>query len=205
LPQILGFVAVTLPLVATPGASTTVVLRNSIAGGTRIGLLTAVGCNTGNLLYGVLTAFGFAVALQQWPTAWLVLRILGVAYLAWLGLRSLVRGFHPSAPLLPQSQDAARRDGWQSATSGFFTNALNPSLAAFYFIVVPQFIPNDEPFARSALILSAIHVAIAFPWHSAWAVAGSTMARILSTGRPRQALDLITGIALLALALKVAL
>ena len=205
MPQILGFVAVTLPLVATPGASTTVVLRNSIAGGTRIGLFTALGCNAGNLLFGVLTAFGFAVALQEWPTAWLVLRILGVAYLAWLGLRSLARGVRPSVAATPQSTDGSRQGAWQSATSGFFTNVLNPSLAAFYFIVVPQFIPNDEPFARSALILSAVHVSIAFPWHSAWAVAGSTMARILSGGRPRQALDLITGIALLALAVKIAL
>ena len=198
-----GFIAVTLPLVATPGVSTTVVLRNSIGAGTRAGVLTAVGCNAGNLAFGILTAFGFGVALQRWPSVWLVLRGAGVVYLAWLGLRSLVRAvraLEPTARGVPQGE----RNGLESITSGFFANVLNPSLAAFYLIVVPQFIPREAPFARSVLTLSAVHVGLAFPWHCVWAVAGSTMARVLSSGAPRRALDVITGIALLWLAVKVA-
>ena len=89
-------------------------------------------------------------------------------------------------------------------SSGFITNFFNPSLAAFYLIVIPQFIPRGAPFARSALTLTAIHVAMAASWHSAWAVAGSTLARVLSSGRARRALDAVTGFALLALAVKVA-
>src|SRR6186997_2016799 len=86
-----GFVAVTVPLVLTPGASTAVVLRNSLSGGVRAGLVTAVGVNAGSLGYGLLTAFGFALMLQRWPSAWTVLRAGGVVYLAWLGLQSLRR------------------------------------------------------------------------------------------------------------------
>jgi threonine/homoserine/homoserine lactone efflux protein len=198
------FLAVTVPLVATPGASTAVVLRNSIAGGTRAGLLTALGCNTGSVCYGLLTAFGFAVALQRWPSAWLVLRVAGVGYLAWLGLVSLLRAFtrKGETAMLVARPD---RGSWHSTSSGFITNFFNPSLAAFYLVVVPQFIPRGAPFVRSALTLTAIHVSLAASWHSAWAVAGSTMARVLSSGRPRRLLDAITGIALLGLALKIAL
>ena len=199
-----GFLAVTVPLVATPGASTAVVLRNSIAGGTRAGLFTALGCNTGSVCYGLLTAFGFAVALQRWPSAWLVLRVAGVGYLAWLGLLSLVHGFVRRIEA-PTAAPSSERDAWHSITSGFITNFLNPSLAAFYLIVVPQFIPRGAPFVRSALTLTAVHVGLAASWHSAWAVAGATMARVLSSGRPRRLLDTITGIALLGLALKIAL
>ena len=199
-----AFIAVALPLVATPGASTAVVLRNSIAGGTRAGLLTAVGCNAGNVCYGVLTAVGFAVALQRWPSVWMVLRVAGVAYLAWLGLRSLVRAAR-TEPLRGPASTRAVDEGWRSVSSGFLTNVLNPSLAAFYLIVVPQFIPRSAPFARSAITLTAVHVSMALSWHSTWALAGSTMARLLSSGWPRRALDVATGVALLALAVKVAL
>ena len=198
-----GFIAVTLPLVATPGVSTAVVLRNSIGAGTRAGVLTAVGCNTGNLSFGILTAFGFGVALQQWPSVWLILRAGGVLYLAWLGVRSLVRAVRaPAADV--RGLPTGERKGLQSVTSGFVANVLNPSLAAFYLIVVPQFIPRDAPFARSVLTLSAVHVGLAFPWHCVWAVAGATMARVLSAGGPRRALDAVTGVALLWLAIKVA-
>lgn len=199
-----GFIAVTVPLILTPGASTAVVLRNGVASGTRAGVLTAVGCNTGNLAYGVLTAVGFGVALQRWPSVWLILRIAGLVYLAWLGLRSLWHALRAPVLRAPHIESADVRP-MRSVTSGFLTNVLNPSLAAFYLVLVPQFIPRDAPFARSALILSIVHVAMAFPWHCVWAAAGATMARVLAQGAPRRALDALTGIALLWLAVKLTL
>jgi threonine/homoserine/homoserine lactone efflux protein len=197
-----GFIAVTAPLVLSPGPSTAVVLRNSMAGGVRAGLFTMAGANTGSFCYGLLTAFGFALTLQRWPSAWLVLRWAGVAYLSWLGVESLRRAVHAHAAISAGRGDPPRA-AWQSFSSGFLTNVLNPSLMAFYLIVLPQFIPREALFARGALTLTVIHIAMAASWHAAWAVAGATLARILSRQRPRQVLDVATGIALLALAVKV--
>lgn len=199
-----GFVAVTAPLVLSPGATTAVVLRNSISGGTRAGVFTAVGANTGSFCYGLLTAFGGAAALQRWPSAWLVLRWAGVAYLTWLGLQSLRRAVHSPEVVVGAATEPTGGD-WESLVAGFFTNVSNPSLTAFYLIVLPQFIPRGEPFPRGALTLTAIHIAMAFSWHTAWAVAGATLARVLSRRRPRRVLDVCTGLALLALAAKLAL
>ena len=198
-----GFVAVTAPLVLSPGPSTAVVLRNSIAAGARGGFFTALGANSGSACFGALVAFGFAAALQRWPAVWLVLRWGGVAYLTWLGLQSLRRAALPRDAVVAATS-AAPGPWWRSFGSGFATNVLNPSLAAFYLIVVPQFVPRGAPFPRSVLLLTAIHVAMAFSWHMAWAVAGATLARVLSRRRPRQVLDVATGIALLGLAVKVA-
>lgn len=201
--MIWGFIAVTAPLVLSPGATTAVVLRNSIGGGTRAGLFTALGANIGSFCYGLLTAFGFALALQRWPSVWLLLRWAGVTYLTWLGLQSIRRVFGPRASL-GTAREVRPLDGWRSFTSGYVTNVLNPSLAAFYLIVVPQFVPRDAPFAGSVLTLSLIHIAMAASWHAAWAAAGATLARVLSRRRPRQVLDGLTGLALLWLAAKVA-
>jgi threonine/homoserine/homoserine lactone efflux protein len=194
-----AFVAVTVPLVLTPGVSTAVVLRNSIAGGTRAGLLTAVGINAASLAYGVLTAFGFAIALRRWPAAWTFLRIGGAVYLAWLAAQSLSHAWHRSPALVPGTAAAPRR-ARHHLYEGFLTNTLNPSIAAFYLIVLPQFIPRDAPIVRSALALTAVHIALAATWHVAWAAAGGRLARLLTGGRPRQVLDALAGGALLALA-----
>jgi threonine/homoserine/homoserine lactone efflux protein len=199
-----GFVAVTAPLVLSPGPSTAVVLRNSIGGGTRAGLLTTAGTNSGSVCYGLLTAVGFAVAMQRWPSAWLILRGAGVAYLTWLGLQSLA-GVLRARTASAAAPAPLALDGWRSFTSGFLTNVLNPSLAAFYMIVLPQFVPRDAPFVSSVLTLTAVHVAMAASWHTAWALAGATLARVLSRRGPRQMLDAITGTALIVLALKLAL
>jgi threonine/homoserine/homoserine lactone efflux protein len=203
--NVLAFTAVTAPLVATPGASTAVVLRNSLAGGVRAGIATAVGTNSGSICYGVLTAFGMSAALERWPTVWLALRIGGVVYLAWLGILSLHRAMTYTQPDPSMNGQLEPPPLARSVREGFLTNALNPSLATFYLVIVPQFIPRSAPFAKSALILMAIHVSLAATWHLTWAVAGGTLAATLSRTRPRRALEAISGTALLALALKVAI
>ena len=195
----------TIPLVLTPGASTAVVLRNSIAGGTRAGLITAIGINTGSLCYGLLSAFGFAVLLQRWPSAWTVLRVSGVLYLGWLGAMSITHAAFPHRRRTVAEAAGPPGSAWQNIYEGFVTNVLNPAIASFYLIVLPQFIPRGAPIARSALILTTVHIALAATWHVTWAAAGGTLARTLARGRPRQALEAITGIALIALAVKIAI
>jgi threonine/homoserine/homoserine lactone efflux protein len=199
-----GFIAVALPLVLTPGASTAVVLRNSLAGGTRAGVATAIGVNGGSICYGLLTAFGFALALQRWPAAWVALRAGGVVYMAWLGLQSIRRAFSTPRADGTRLDIATDRGLWKSLYEGFATNALNPSIATFYLVVLPQFIPRGAPVVASALLLTAIHVTLAATWHVTWAVAGGTLARTLTAPRPRRILDATTGVALLALAITIA-
>ncbi|OFW10824.1 MAG: hypothetical protein A3H96_04250 [Acidobacteria bacterium RIFCSPLOWO2_02_FULL_67_36] len=198
-----GFVAVTVPLVLTPGMSTAVVLRNSIEGGTRAGLVTTIGINTGSFCYGLLTAFGFGLALQRWPSAWPGLRFGGAVYLMWLGAQSLRRAARPSSMALSSDTSRGPQGAWESLAEGFMTNVLNPSIATFYLILLPQFIPPGAPIARTALALTAIHITLAATWHSTWAVAGGTLARALATGRPRQILEATAGAALIGLAVSI--
>jgi threonine/homoserine/homoserine lactone efflux protein len=195
-----SFLAVTLPLVLTPGASTAVVLRNSISGGTRAGVETAAGVNSGSVAYGLLSAFGLAVALQRWPAIWVVLRYGGAAYLAWLAVRSLAAAvFPPPRPVLVAAA-AVRRAPLSNISEGFFTNLLNPAIAALYFVVVPQFVPAGAAVAPSVLLLMTMHVSMALTWHLVWAAAGATLARTLTAGPARRSLDAATGVALLLLA-----
>jgi threonine/homoserine/homoserine lactone efflux protein len=197
-----SFLAITVPLVLIPGSATTVVLRNAVAGGTRAGLLTAVGTNAANLGYGLLTAFGFAFALQQWPSAWAAVRVAGIAYLTWLGLVSLRHAMvRRDAVLAPPEPAGAYH---RNLLEGFVANALNPPVATFYFVIVPQFVPQGAPLVESILILTAAHVALAFTCHAAWALAGGTLAATLAGGRPRQVLEGIAGLALILIAFRIA-
>jgi threonine/homoserine/homoserine lactone efflux protein len=176
-----------------------------MSGGVRAGLLTAVGTNTGSFCYGLLTAFGFALALRHWPSVWSVLRAGGILYLTWLGVRSLGHAWRARIVVSARDEVPARSGVWRPVYEGFATNVLNPSLATFYVILVPQFVPAGAPVVQSVLLLTAIHISMAATWHATWAAAGATLARTLSGGRPRQALEAIAGVALLWLAVKLAL
>jgi threonine/homoserine/homoserine lactone efflux protein len=200
-----AFAAITVPLVATPGASTAVVLRNAVSGGVRSGVATAIGANTGSICYGLLTAFGVSVALQRWPWVWVALRFAGTVYLAYLGVRSLARAWTYRQPAAGVLEAAERPPISRSVREGFVTNVLNPSLATFYLLILPQFIPREAPFVASALTLTAIHVGLAVTWHLVWAAAGGTLAEALGRTTPRRVLEAISGAALLALALTLAI
>jgi threonine/homoserine/homoserine lactone efflux protein len=196
-----SFLVVAVPLVLTPGASTAVVLRNSLEGGTRAGLQTAAGANAGSLVFGVLCAFGFAFALARWPGVWSGLRLVGCAYLAWLGLQSITRAIRPGGaqPIVAATGTPTAHKNFRE---GFVTNISNPALVTFYFLILPQFIPRGAPVVRWTLMLTSLHIALAFSWHAVWAATGGTLSHLLAAGRIRRTLDAVTGLALLALALK---
>ena len=198
-----SFLAITIPLVLTPGASTAVVLRNSINGGVRAGVETAAGVNSGSIAYGLISAFGLAVALRQWPVVWTALRVGGGLYLAWLAARSLMSALGPPRAAVALERAGPPRPSLRNLKEGFLTNLLNPSIASFYLIVMPQFIPRDAPVVRSVLILTVVHVGLALTWHLVWAAAGGTLSRTLAQGRPRRVLDLVTAGALAFLAVRV--
>jgi threonine/homoserine/homoserine lactone efflux protein len=196
-----SFLAVAVPLILTPGASTAVVLRNSLHGGTRAGLETAAGSNAGSMTFGLLCAFGFALALARWPAVWTVLRTAGCVYLAWLGAQSLWRALRPPRAV-GVATTAASSPTHLNFRDGFITNVSNPAVATFYFLVLPQFVPRGAPIVRWVLILTAVHVSLAFSWHAAWATAGGTLSHALTAGRVRRTLDAAAGVALIGLAVK---
>jgi threonine/homoserine/homoserine lactone efflux protein len=203
-----GFLAITIPLILTPGVSTAVVLRNSLAGGTRAGVQTAVGMASASFCYGLLTAFGFALALRRWPWAWTAIQVGGALYLGRLAAQSLRRAATGRTPVLQAGRAAAtgaEPDGFlRNAYEGFITNGLNPAIATFYVAIVPQFVPAGAPIVKTTLLLTAIHVALAATWHVTWAVAGGTLSHLLSGKRPRRTLEALAGITLAVLAIRLA-
>jgi threonine/homoserine/homoserine lactone efflux protein len=196
------YVSIVVSLVLVPGVSTAVVLRNSIAGGTRAGVETAAGVNSGSIAYGLVAAFGLAAAMRQWPAAWDVLRWAGTLYLTWLGVRALASAAQPAPPRAASVPVHGRHSPLRNVYEGFLTNLLNPAIASFYLVLVPRFVPRAAPFARTVLVLTAVHVGIAFSWHLVWAAAGGTMARVLGRGIGRRLLDAASAAALLWLALR---
>jgi homoserine/homoserine lactone efflux protein len=196
-----AYVAATAALVATPGASTTVVVRNALDGGWRSGLATASGIALANTTHAVLTGAGVGLVMHEHPAALLVLSVLGAIYLAWLGTGSLRRAWAGAgAPMLTQIAGTATtaRAGFRE---GLTVNLLNPAIMTFYLVVVPGFLPTPAPWSRFALF-AAIHVAMAFVTHLAWAALFDRIRRASRQETIVRVLDLAAGIALIGLAIK---
>jgi threonine/homoserine/homoserine lactone efflux protein len=199
-----SYVLLTFVLVITPGATTAVVLRNTIKGGWRTGAATALGAALGNSTHAAAAGVGLALLFQRWPIALVVLRWAGAMYLGWLAISSLQRSIAGGASLETRLHAADSRGTEAAFGQGLTVNLLNPPIIVFYLVVVPTFVPPGAGLAGFAA-LAAIHVTMAFACHLGWASVFDRLRGFVRRPGPLRVLEAGTGAALLYLAVRTAL
>ena len=200
-----SYMFLTFVLVITPGATTAVVLRSTISGGWRAGAATALGAALANSTHATAAGVGLALVFQRWPIALVVLRWAGALYLGWLAISSLRRSITGEASLATRL-DAAGRRGVEAGfwLTGLTVNLLNPPIVVFYLVVVPTFVPAGAGLTGFA-VLAAIHVAMAFVCHLAWAMVFHRLRGFVRRPGPMRVLEAGAGAALLYLAVRTVL
>ena len=149
------FVLSGLLLNITPGPDTLYIIGRSSTPGLAAGAVAALGVGTGALVHVCAAALGLSAILAASATAFTVVKIVGAAYLVYVGI-SLIRSKNAigSAP----AASAAQRSRLRSVFfQGFLTNVLNPKVALFFLAFLPQFVLTDAPSKPLAfLFLGAI-------------------------------------------------
>ena len=83
----LGFVLASTILILIPGPNVSLIVANSIAYGTRYGLLTVAGTSSAIVVQLALTSLGLTATLGMLADLFEWIRWVGVAYLLYLGIR----------------------------------------------------------------------------------------------------------------------
>lgn len=181
-------------------------MRNTLEGGRRAGYFTALGAALANTIIAISCGLGLSVLLAVWPGSLDLIHYGGAAFLAWLGVSSLFRAirFADGGIRLTLDPNAAPARSHAGAYfgDGLAINLLSPVIISFYLSVVPTFIPASASRLYYSL-LAATHVSLAFFCHSMWATALDFMRRWFVAPWKRRALQAATGMALIALALRV--
>ncbi|WP_018912032.1 LysE family translocator [Thiomonas sp. FB-6] len=207
--SLLAFSAAALVLTVTPGVDTAVVLRSAAGAGRRSGAAAALGVAMGCLAWGLLAAAGLAALLAASARAYDALRLLGAAYLAWLGLRLLLRPGRSFAQAAPRADAVhAPRGSAPGAASdglrGLLTNLLNPKVGVFYVSFLPQFVPHGVWVGGFLFLLACVHVVLSLAWFAVLIAATAPIGRWLSSRRVARALDRCTGLVFLAFGARLA-
>lgn len=180
------YVAAVLLLMSTPGPSQLLMLSNSAANGLGRGLFTAAGDLTANLLQMLAAGLGLAAVIAASGMALAVIKWLGVAYLMFLGLRTILRAESKASRA---AYIASRKALW---TQGFITSAANPKAVVFFAALFPLFIDPALPFWSQFAILSATYLTIDGMFLTAYGGSASWLANRL-TGPARLWMDRIGG------------
>ena len=138
-----AFVAVSAVVICTPGQDTALTIRNTLTGGRRSGIATAGGVAAGQAVWTVAASAGVVALLTASEPVFRTLKLVGAAYLVYLGaqsLRAAVRrrahehAVRSVAPLTPR----------RALRQGVLSNLGNPKMAVFFASLLPQFAPEGS-------------------------------------------------------------
>ena len=197
---LLGVITALTVGVVSPGPSFVMVARTAMSSSRSDGVAAAVGMGAGGVLFAVAALLGLQAFLLAVPSLYLLLKILGGLYLAYLGLRIWRSA---KEPLSLVGVIAERTTKLRSLVLGFTTQVSNPKTAIVYASVFAAFMPATQSLAFDLALVTLVFT-IETSWYAVVALA-------LSSERPRRAylrykiwVDRIAGGVMVAMGLKLA-
>ena len=200
-----AFVAVSAVVICTPGQDTALTIRNTLAGGRRSGIATAAGVALGQAVWTLAASAGVVAVLSASEPAFRALKLVGAAYLVYLGGQSLLAALRRGAARSTQ-RPSAKQSGLSSSRAlrqGIVSNLGNPKMAVFFASLLPQFAGGGDASFVTLLALGLLFCSLTLAWLTLYAVAVARLRGALA-GQVRRALDAVTGIVLIALGVRLA-
>lgn len=175
LPTLLTFAAASLLLAATPGPDMTLSISRSLAQGRKAALFVVLGTGLGIVVHTMLVAFGISALITASPTAFMVLKTGGAAYLFWLAVQAIRHG----STLSVKKVEGAKGTAFSNVATGFWVNILNPKVVIFFMTFLPQFVSANDPSVTGKLLFLGFFfivlgmpvnamVVLAADWLAAW-------------------------------------
>ncbi|MEZ5229609.1 MAG: LysE family translocator [Acidimicrobiales bacterium] len=137
---LLAFAAAALLLLVIPGPAVMYIVTRSAAQGRKAGLVSVAGIHLGTVVHIVAAMIGLSAILAASATAFTVVKLVGAAYLIWLGLQS-IRSYQRGK--VETDVSVAPRRLRRVFVDAVVLNVLNPKTAIFFLSFVPQFIDPE--------------------------------------------------------------
>jgi leucine efflux protein len=150
----------TILIVILPGPNSLYVMSIASRFGTRIGYHAALGVFTGDLILILCTIFGAASLLHSFPWLFTVLKVVGAAYLSYLGSRLIIASVHTwkgtTAQALESSNKITTYKDAQPYRTALTISILNPKAILFYLSFFVQFVDPNYPYPAISFTLMSI-------------------------------------------------
>ncbi|WP_037373906.1 LysE family translocator [Salinimicrobium xinjiangense] len=139
--ELIAFLTASILLTLSPGPDIIYVLVQGMTNGKKHGIVTTLGLVSGIIVHTSLVAFGISAVIKQSDNLFLIIKILGAAYLfylAWQVYKSDA-AINFKAPVAEQKKELT-----SLFKKGFLMNVLNPKVAIFFLAFFPGFLWEPE-------------------------------------------------------------
>jgi threonine/homoserine/homoserine lactone efflux protein len=198
-----GFLVAVLPLVATPGASLTLLIQRVGTSGRTQAPPVILGTVSGLYIHATLAGAGLSALVLRSSEAFAVIRLAGAAYLIILGIvtwRSAAGRSRRTQPEGPPSH-WSETSTYRQALAG---NVLNPKAASIYLTLTPQFLDPHQPLLPQLLLLATAHTLLIAVWLTIWTLVVTKTAGALESPTRTATFNKVTGAVLIGMGLRAA-
>jgi threonine/homoserine/homoserine lactone efflux protein len=193
-----GFLLAVFPLIATPGASLTLLTHRVAAHGPREGIAVFAGTATGLYLHALLAAAGLSAVVMSSSQAFTLVRMVGAAYLIGLGIWTLLGAGGPTTKRLPWT-------GRATYPQALLGNVLNPKAASIFLTLAPQFVDPHRPLLGQLLVLATAQVILVGVWLGTWTAMLTRARRAFATGQLARVMRRVSGTVLVLFGVRTAM
>jgi threonine/homoserine/homoserine lactone efflux protein len=204
-----AFAAVSFAIIIIPGPSVMFVIGRALSLGRRAALVTVAGNAMGFYVQVVLVALGLGAVLESSVAVFTAIKLIGAAYLVWLGIQAIVHRRSNAELSTAVEADAVGAVATHRSLflDGFVVGVANPKTIVFFAAILPQFVQaGGAPAGVQMMALGVIFAVIALASDSAWGLAAGT-ARTWFVRSPRrlEAVGAFGGVAIVGLGVRLAL
>ncbi|OJX75971.1 LysE family translocator [Leifsonia sp. 71-9] len=170
-PSLLAFALASVALIVIPGPSVLFVIGRSLALGRAGGLLSVLGNALGILPLVIAVALGIGALVAQSVVVFTVIKLVGAAYLVYLGVQAIRHRRHTSVT----HEEQPTRSPWRILAEGFLVGLTNPKSLVFFVAVLPQFVDYGAGGIPLQMFeLGVVFLLLALLFDSVWALAAGT-------------------------------
>lgn len=195
--QLAIFIPAAVVVALSPGANNLLAFANGSRQGVILATIALLGrCLAFVLMIGMVV-MGLGALLEASELAFQIVKWVGVAYLAYLGVKMFLdRGTHQSG------SKSAPVSGLQLAKSEFMVAMGNPKAVLLFTAFVPQFVETSygSSFTAQLIVLGLIYIVIEFLAAIVWAVSGAAIRSLKPSARKLILMNKITGALMLGAA-----
>lgn len=197
----LAFFAASWVIAISPGSGAVLSMSHGLAYGVRQSSATIAGLQLGLAVILLIAGVGVGALLLASATAFTVVKVLGAAYLIWLGLKQWRSPVDAQAPAAGTAlvNHLGLPSVRERVLTGFMTNVTNPKGIVFMVAVLPQFIDPHRPLWLQLLILLVTSIGVDLVVMHGYAFLASRAQRWLATAKARRAQNRVFGGVLMAM------
>ena len=200
---VLALFLVAIAVIAVPGPSVLFIVSRGVSLGRRAALTTVLGNEAGLVIQVAAVSFGLGVLVETSVVAYTIIKIIGAAYLIYLGIQAIRHRRRLYGSL---AAEGTERSAWRTFLEGLVVGATNPKGLLMFAAILPQFVNREAGnVTAQMLLLGAICVFIALVSDSVWALAaGVARSWLVKSARRMEGIGAMAGLTMIGLGVRLA-